>query len=97
MLIEILNIFKEMLLTMGGSAVGTGSKIVSMFFQILYIIKSQLPYASPFDIILTFLFFGMILLIVLNTVVGSIRTLTMIGIIVIGMLIFISILNGTLF
>ncbi len=97
MLFEILELFKEMLFTMGSSAVGTGGKIVSLFLKIIDVIRTGLPTASPVEIFLTVIFFGLIVMIVLNTVMGSIRTLFMIGVIVIGMLLFLSILTGGLF
>ena len=94
MLLEILNIFRDMLFTMGSSAASTGSKIVSMFFQIIEVIRVGLPTASPIEILLTVIFFGLIVVIVLNVVAGSIRTLLVVGVIVIGMLLFLSILKG---
>ena len=46
MLFEILELFKEMLFTMGSSAVGTGGKIVSLFLKIIDVIRTGLPTAS---------------------------------------------------
>ncbi len=93
MLLEIIEIFRDILLVLAQSAINTGTKILNLFFQLAGIFKSGMGAASPFELFLSAGLVICVFLLVLHFVWGSIKTiLTIISIMVLLFLLLIVLL-----
>jgi Flp pilus assembly protein TadB len=78
MLLEIIEVFRDILLAVIQSAINTGSKILSLFFQIAEIFRSGMGSASPFELFLSAGLVVCVFLLVIHFVWGSIKTILLI-------------------